>query len=83
MNTSLGEFVILGWCLLIFGFQGYLLVRMLKTGQITFYVKGSREVLRRFEKGQPAYVFVVAMLLAFLGVLGAFIVTLFWGLNVS
>lgn len=76
MNTAVGTLFILVWCIFIFCFQGYLLWKTLKTGQITFYEKGSRRVWRRFEKGHGVYTFVVAMLLAFLGVLGAFIVTL-------
>lgn len=77
MTGSVGSLFILGWCIFTFFFQGHLLWKTLKTGQITFYKKGSRQVWRRFEKGQGVYTFVVAMLFAFLGVLGTFIVTLF------
>jgi hypothetical protein len=75
-GTTMGTLFILAWCLFIFCFQSYLLYKTLKTGQITFYRKGTRQVWRRFEKGNPAYFFVVTMIVIFLGVLGAFIVAL-------
>ncbi len=73
MSGTMGTLFILAWCVFIFCFQSYLLWKTLKTGQITFYEKGSGRIWRRFEKGHIAYTFVVAMLFVFLGVLGTFI----------